>query len=114
VNVAKLVGADGTPLTGDDWDALITGTENFIGSELEDVVTQSRALAAYKRGVSVPIFEEIEQTVRNRAQNIVAKTHKHDVDSVRDYCKSSARPVYVQKVTANKIAKRSRQVNTGE
>ena len=116
VDITKLVGADGTRLTQADWDVLITGTENFIGSELEDVVTQSRAMAAYERGSTIPIFEEIEKTVRNRAQNIVAKTHSHEIQAVREYCQTSARPVYIQKLSipAKGGVKRSRQVNTGD
>jgi SpoVK/Ycf46/Vps4 family AAA+-type ATPase len=114
VDINKIVGADGKPLSGEDWDALITGTDKFIGSELEDVVIQSRARAAYTRGVPVPTFEEIEKTVRDRAQNIVAKTHSGDVDAVREYCRTSARPVYVQKIGGAKVLKRARQVSTGE
>jgi hypothetical protein len=116
VNINKIVGGNGVLLTQTDWDQLMVGTENFIGSELEDVVTQSRAKAAYERGTTVPIFEEIEQTVRDRATNIVYKTHRDDIDRVREYCKDSARAVHVEKVpVATKgSVKRSRQVNTGE
>jgi len=114
VDMNKIVGADGKPLASADWDIIITGTEEFIGSELEDVVTQSRARAAFKRGTPVPTFEELEQTIRDRAQNIVAKTHSHEVKAVREYCQASARPVYVQKAAASKGLRRARQVNTGE
>jgi hypothetical protein len=114
VDVDKIAGADGKPLTGADWDALLVGTENFIGSELEDVVTQARARAAFARGALVPTFEEIERTVKDRAQNIVAKTHSGEMQAVRDYCRTSARPVYVERITPAKGVRRSRQVNTGE
>jgi SpoVK/Ycf46/Vps4 family AAA+-type ATPase len=114
VDMAKVIGEDGTPLKPEDWDALVTGTENFIGSELEDVVTQSRARAAFARGATTPNFAEIERTIRDRAQNIVAKTHSGEIQAVRDYCRTSARPVYVERVAPAKGAKRQRQVNTGE
>jgi hypothetical protein len=113
VDPGKIVGLNGAPLTAADWDALITGTENFIGSELEDVVVQSRELASYSRDTAIPVFEEIEETVRNRAQNIVAKTHSDEVQAVREYCRTSARPVHVQKAPVRGV-KRSRQVNTGD
>jgi hypothetical protein len=116
VDINKIAGEDGVQLTQKDWDQLVVGTENFIGSELEDVVTQSRARASFERGTPVPIFEDILTTINERAQNVVYKTHKHEIDAVREYCQTSARPVHVQKVsTASKGgAKRSRQVNTGE
>jgi SpoVK/Ycf46/Vps4 family AAA+-type ATPase len=114
VEMSKIIGEDGSPLTGADWDVLITGTENFIGSELEDVVVQSRARALYLRNTLIPTFEEVEKTVRDRAQNIVAKTHADEIEIVRKYCQVSARPVYVQKVAPAKGVRRTRQVNTGE
>jgi hypothetical protein len=114
VDIDKLTGKNGVKLTPADWDTLILGTDNFIGSELEDVVTQSRALAAYRRSTTIPIFEEIDETIVNRAQNIVFKTHRNDIEQVREYCKTSARPVYIQKAPAVAALKRARQVNTGD
>ena len=78
------------------------------------MVIQSRALAAYRRDSPVPTFEEIEETVGNRAQNIVAKTHSGEINAIREYCQTSARPVYIQKVVPSKGVRRSRQVNTEE
>jgi ATPase family associated with various cellular activities (AAA) len=116
VDINKIVGDDGSKLTSADWDTLVVGTDNFIGSELEDVVIQSRAKAAYDRGATIPNFEEIVKTVSDRGQNIVFKTHRDQIEEVRSYCKDAARPVHVQKVTtiSKGSVKRSRQVNTGD
>lgn len=78
------------------WQTIVLATDRFIGSELEDVVIQSKWKAAWRRGVATPDFEEVEEAARDRATSIVSRTHGAMIEAIRDYCKTAARPVHVE------------------
>jgi SpoVK/Ycf46/Vps4 family AAA+-type ATPase len=109
-------GIDPATVIEDDgaWDAILQATENFIGSELRDIVVQSRNMAAFHRKSGVPNFDEVEETARNRATNIVFKTHRIEMDAIREYCRGAARPVHEQKSSTTVKKRPGRVVNTGE
>ncbi len=74
-----------------DWGAIIKQTENFVGSELETLVIESRYLALARRQVGVPNFDEL----REAAASIIplAKLDEKGVADIRNFCQQRARPV---------------------
>lgn len=53
-------------LTDSDWEEIIQKTKNFVGSELEAIVIDSRYIAFTNRGTSVPVKEEIITAIEQR------------------------------------------------
>lgn len=89
------------PLTAADWDAVLEKTENWVGSEIEELVKESRFIAfeRYKSGeragtdptkAASPTLVDFLQA----AENIIPLTTlaKEDVETIRDFCRERARP----------------------
>jgi hypothetical protein len=106
-------GADPAKIMSEDaWQTIVLATDRFIGSELEDIVVQSKWKAAAERNSKTPNFQEIEEVTRDRASSIVSRTHGAMIEAIRDYCRTAARPVHVEKLPPRQ--ERKRQVQTGE
>lgn len=99
----------------DDWAELVTKTEDFVGSEIEEVVREARYLSYQERSVGEPNLEEFMRA----ASSIVplAKLDKEAIDEIRNFCKDRCRPASVfrtQREKAEKPTARSRAVNLGD
>ncbi len=74
-----------------EWDSLIEGTKGFVGSELEEVVRESRyqSFASHKTGI--PTFEQFIEA----AAAIVPMTVRdpQGIESIRTFCQGRAKPV---------------------
>jgi AAA+ superfamily predicted ATPase len=78
-------------LGSDKWRSVLDMTENFVGSELEDVVINSR-LTAFEHGRHVPTLEMIEEAAAKRGESTIFKSQKDMLDEIRKFCSSFARP----------------------
>lgn len=76
-----------------DWDALVSASKDMVGSELEDVVIQSRAAAFAARGRGVPDFNELHTAVADRRKSMIAELHKDRIEAMRAFVQGRARPV---------------------
>ncbi len=89
-----------------EWAEVITKTDTFVGSELEEVVRESRAIAFQARRVGVPSLAEVLVA----ASGIVplARTDAKGIDEIREWCKDSAKPVGRLKVATRNRGARGR------
>lgn len=97
----------------DGWKAIVQATDRFIGSELEDVVIQSTWSSAMAHGNKKPTLPIVLEVARDRALNIVSRTHGPEIELIRDYCKTAARPVHKPRQAAGRKGDRNRTVETG-
>jgi ATP-dependent 26S proteasome regulatory subunit len=74
-----------------EWAELVKQTENFVGSELEEVVREARYRAFENREVGDPTFEELLQA---KADIIPLSTlDKEGVELIRNFCRQRCKPV---------------------
>lgn len=75
----------------DEWSMLIDKTQDFIGSELEEVVREARYMSFERRQTGTPSFEEIMEA----ASSIVPMStlDAEGLTAIRNFCKNRARPV---------------------
>lgn len=82
---------DSLDLKSADWAQLVKDTENFVGSELEEVIREARYIAFEKRQTGTPVFEELMEA---RAGIIpLATLDAEGVKAIRDFCKNRCKPV---------------------
>lgn len=74
-----------------DWAQLVSATENFVGSELEELVRESRYRAFENRQSGTPTFEELILAKQNIIP--VATLDKEGVDAIRKFCRNRCLPV---------------------
>lgn len=89
-----------------EWAEVIAKTDTFVGSELEEVVRESRAIAFQARRVGIPSLSEVLVA----ANGIVplARTDAKGIEEIRNWCKDSAKPVSRQKIIARSRGTRNR------
>jgi len=73
------------------WAELIRHTNEFVGSELEEVVKSARFLAFQGHGDGIPKFEELVAAITSTPP--IARLDAENIKSIREFCKSRARPV---------------------
>jgi len=92
-----------------EWDQVIERTEHFVGSELEEVVRESRYLALEQQGNGTPTFEQLITAVGS-----ITPLHESDpegMQAIRDFCQGRAKPVTTPKQKKGKKARRGRSLN---
>lgn len=82
---------DNLGLGPNEWAELVSSTKNFVGSELEELVRDSRYLSFEKRQSGMPNFAEIMEAKGSVIP--LATLDSEGVQSIRDWCKDRARPV---------------------
>lgn len=96
------------PFKATDWGEVIKKTENFVGSELEEVVREARYRAFARTNAGIPSFEDMIE-----AAGAVIPMMQRDpaaMDTIRDFCKNKARPVTSPTVVAGGGGRRHRAV----
>ena len=74
-----------------DWAQLIDATKNFVGSELEELVRESRYRAFENRESGTPTFEELIVAKNNIIP--VAKLDEKGVKAILNFCRERCLPV---------------------
>ena len=110
------------PLSSADWGTLLDRTDQWVGSEIEELVKEARFIAfeQVKRGLrqvadpthaATPRLEDFIQA----ASNIIplTKLAAEDVAAIREFCKERARPASNPAGTVTAPPKRNRPVATG-
>lgn len=93
IDAAALAHDDGTAMDRNDWADLVEVTDNFLGSEVEDVVIRAMRRAFANRKDITPTVSEIMEAARGRATSCLAKTHGEMVKAIREFAKDQATPV---------------------
>ena len=98
---------DSLDLDKADWKEVVKATQGFVGSEIEEVVRESRYLALEENNNGIPTFEQIVQA----AGSIVPMTQRdpEGMDKIREFCKDRAKPVTTP--ARQKAGRQSRAVN---
>lgn len=92
-----------------DWEELVNVTDKFVGSELEELVRDSRYLSFERRQSGNPTFAEIMEA---KGSVIPLATLDADgVQAIRDWCKGRARPVSEPPKAAAATPRRSRSID---
>lgn len=87
----RLVDPTGMDLSTKDWDAIVQATENYVGSELEQLVKEARYISFEKREVGTPNFDELMEA---KASIIpIAQLEEEKVNDIREWCKNRAKNV---------------------
>lgn len=73
------------------WEQLITDTKGFVGSELEEIVRESRYTSFAKRGSGIPNFDEVQSVQATMVP--LSKLDAVGIKEIRDWCHDRARPV---------------------
>lgn len=95
-----------------DWEHLVEATQDFVGSELEQMVVDSRYLAFQRRQVGDPSFDELVETQAGIVP--LARLDKEGVELIREFCRDRATPVNKPTAAAATAApKRRRSVDLG-
>ncbi len=77
--------------TEDEWKEVIKATQNFVGSELEDVVKSAKLVAFTERQAAEPRFDEMLKVIKETVT--MATLDKENIDAIRAFCTERARPV---------------------
>jgi hypothetical protein len=80
-----------TTYSKDGWTEIISATDNFVGSELEDVVKSAKLAAFTGRHKAEPTFEETIKVIKETIT--LATLDKENIDAIRQFCAERARPV---------------------
>lgn len=78
-------------LGDDDWSQLVKRTQDFVGSELEEIVREARYIAFERRESGVPNFDEIMEA--QAGIRPISILDSENVSAIRDFCRDRARPV---------------------
>jgi SpoVK/Ycf46/Vps4 family AAA+-type ATPase len=73
------------------WMELVRLTNEFVGSELEEVIKSARFLAFQARGDGCPAFEELTSAITCTVP--IGRLDAENIKAIRDFCKTRARPV---------------------
>lgn len=81
-----------------EWLELVQATENFVGSELEDVVTTAQKAAFLARdpksGAFTVTYARLKTAAEGRRHSCMANLKADDIQRLRDWCKTHARPAW--------------------
>lgn len=94
-------------LTDGDWSELTKATENFVGSELEEVIRSARYKSFAERQTGVPSFEDLLETAQIVSKTILYERDKDGINAIQAFCKGKAIPVCKPPITDR--ASRERQ-----
>lgn len=85
------VNPDDLGLQPAEWDTLVEKTNEWVGSEIEEMVRESRYLAFERRESGTPTYEELIEA----AASIIplSKSSGEELDAIRQHFKDRARPV---------------------
>lgn len=78
-------------LTEAEWRYIVKDTENFVGAELEVVVTESRLIAFYKNKQATPSFNDIMEAIKGIVP--MAQFDAERIARIRKFCVGRATPV---------------------
>jgi SpoVK/Ycf46/Vps4 family AAA+-type ATPase len=77
-----------------DWQAVISNTEGFVGSELEEIVRDSRYRALDNRDDATPTFQELQEAIADTVPMITLDAE--GVQAIREFCQKRATNVSSQ------------------
>ncbi len=92
------VDPDKLQMNSKDWAQLVGATENFVGSELEELVREARYRAFEGRQSGTPTFEELIVAKGNIIP--VATLDKEGVKEIQDFCRNRCLPVSSEPVSS--------------
>ena len=78
-------------LTDNDWASLADATAQFVGSELENVIVESRLKAFAATGAGRPTFENLLNAANGKVP--LAVRDASGMDKIREFCRDKAKPV---------------------
>lgn len=93
-----------------DWKTLVGKTGNFVGSELEEMVKESRYIAFERRQTGVPTFAEMMEAAAGIIP--ISQLDQESVTEIREWCRNRAKPV-TSPFAEKGGRKRSRSVDVG-
>lgn len=94
----------------EEWSEIVKKTENYVGSEIEEVVRESRYIAYEKRQVGVPEFEEMLEAISGIVP--LAVRDPNAMEAIRAFCKNGATPVSTaERLAAAPPGRQGRAVN---
>jgi len=74
-----------------DWATLVGNMKGFVGSEVEEVVKESRYIAFERRQTGIPNFDEIDEAIKGIRP--ISVLDKENVDAIAKFVKDRAKPV---------------------
>lgn len=96
----------------EDWDEVIKATNQFVGSELEEVVRAARYQSFAARKTGKPSFEDLVSAAKSIMP--MAQRDAEGVAEIREFCKDRARPVSrLQAMATSPQGKQHRNVDLG-
>lgn len=97
-------------LTEADWEMLIEKTDQFVGSEIEEVAKEARYLAFENRQSGNPTLAELVQAANSITP--LSKLDPEGLKAIRDFCQGRAKPVTAPEVKRPAPARRARGLDT--
>lgn len=98
-------------LTEADWETLIEKTDTFVGSEIEEVVKESRYLSFENRQSGDPSVAELLTAAGSITP--LSQLDPKGIDDIRDFCKNRARPVTaIEQPRKQTASRRNRGLDT--
>jgi len=92
IHLAKRgVDPDALGMTKAEWATLVSKTDNYVGSELEEIVREARYRAFESRKSGTPTFEEM-MLARNDVIPI-SVLDSDGITAIRDFCQTRCKPV---------------------
>lgn len=96
-------------LSDEDWSTIITKTENYVGSELEEIVRESRYMAWETHRSGVPTLSQIMEAVASVIP--MATRDAEGLQKIRDFCTTQGKPVTARIAEAPRSRNRQRAVD---
>lgn len=94
-------------LSPEDWQSLVTATDRFVGSELEQLVTEARYISWQKRRTGNPTFDELMEAKAGVIP--LATLDQENISDIRSFCSERATPVSRQRVQPAVIPERKQR-----
>lgn len=78
------------------WQLFVEKTDQFVGSEIEEVVREARHMAMSAHGNGVPTLEHMMEAIAGIKP--LAATSSEEITKIREFCKKNGAPVTGKKV----------------
>jgi len=105
------VDPEGLGLKQADWTKLVGDMKGFVGSEVEEVVKESRYIAFERRQTGTPNFDEIHEAIAGIRP--ISVLDKENVDAIAKFVKDRAKPVSSPPKKTRSQTSRTRAVDIG-
>lgn len=96
-------------MSDDEWNTLITESQDFVGAEIEAAVIESRLVSFEERGASSPNFTEL----LTQTKSIIPLTRldPEGINKIREFCQQSATNVASPEIE-DRQTRRTRRIQT--